>query len=101
MLWRSELCNILATAVRNGYLDLDLALEAMEAAEQVMAGSEFTVSSPATLRLAAESGCSAYDSEYALLARELNVQLVTFDKKLLEAFPTLARPPGSFPESPA
>ena len=95
-LWRSEFCNILATAVRKGVLSLDIAIEAMAAAEEVMTGSEFNVSSIETLKLAAESGCTAYDSEYALLARELNVQLVTFDKKLLREFPGTAILPGDF-----
>lgn len=95
-LWRSEVCNILATAVRTGRLELELAVEAMETAEQVMDGSGFTVSSTETLRLAAESGCTAYDSEYALLAHELNVPLVTLDEKLLKEFPKLAVRPADF-----
>ena len=95
-LWKSEFCNILATAVRNGVLNLELAIDAMEAAEQVMGGFEFAVSSVETLKLAAESGCTAYDSEYMLLARDLEVQLVTFDKKLLREFPEIAVHPGDF-----
>jgi predicted nucleic acid-binding protein len=97
-LWRTEFCNILATAHRNGALNLELAIDAMEAAEQVMGGSEFEISSVETLKLAAESGCTAYDSEYVLLARELDVRLVTFDKKLLRDFPDLAIHPEDFPQ---
>ena len=96
VLWRSEFCNILATAVRHGVLSIELGIEAMEAGEQVMSGSDFRVSSVETLKLSAESGCTAYDSEYALLARELSVQLVTFDKKLLREFPSIAVYPGDF-----
>ena len=95
-LWRSEFCNILATAFRNGVLNLGIAIEAMEAAEQVMGGAEFAVSSVETLKLAAESGCTAYDSEYVLLARELEVQLVTFDKRLLREFSAIAIHPDDF-----
>lgn len=97
-LWRSEFCNILATAFRNGILNLELAIDAMEAAEQVMGGSEFTVSSVETLILAAGSGCTAYDSEYVHLARELEVQLVTFDKRLLREFSEIAIHPDVFLE---
>ena len=95
-LWRSEFCNVLTTAVREGVLNLELAIDAMEAAEQVMGGSEFAVSSIETLKLATGSGCTAYDSEYMLLARELDVKLVTFDKKLLREFPDVAVHPGDF-----
>ena len=95
-LWKSEFCNILATAVRNAYMNLELAIEALEAAEQVMSGSEFDVSAVETLKLAAESGCTAYDSEYAFLAKELDVPLVTFDKKLIREFPGLAVHPSEF-----
>jgi len=95
-LWRSEFCNILATAFRNGVLNLEIAIEAMEAAEQVMGGAEFAVSSVETLKLAAESGCTAYDSEYVLLARELEVRLVTFDKRLLREFSAIAIHPNDF-----
>jgi predicted nucleic acid-binding protein len=100
-LWRSEFCNILATAVRNEVLGLELAIEAMEAAEQVMGGAEFDVSSVETLKVAAESGCTAYDSEYVLLARELEVQLVTLDKRLLREFPGTTVHPDAFLESNA
>lgn len=95
-LWRSELCNVLATAVRNGVMPLELAIDAMETAEQVMSGSEFAVSSVDTLKLAAESGCTAYDAEYALVAKELDVPLLTYDKKLLREFPGLAVHPKEF-----
>ena len=39
------------------------------------------------LRLAAKFGISAYDAQYVLLAQELNVWLVTQDKKLRAAVP--------------
>ena len=42
------------------------------------------------LRLAAESGCSAYDSHYAALAQELDVLLLTHDGEVLGAFPETA-----------
>ena len=94
-LWRSEFCNILVTAVRNNVMSVELAVEAMEAAEQVMSGSEFEVSAVEALKLAAGSGCSGYDSEYALLAMELDVPLVTYDGKLLSRFPEVAVHPDN------
>ena len=54
--------------------------------------------SPAVLRLAAESPCSAYDCEFVALAAELRARLVTFDREILEAFPRVAVSPQRFLE---
>lgn len=94
LLWRSEFTNILATGVRNGWLDLPQALEALETAHEVIGDNQFAVPADEVLQLAAGSGCTGYDSEFALLARELQVRLVTLDRALLEAFPEIAVPLG-------
>jgi predicted nucleic acid-binding protein len=95
-LWKSEFCNILATAIRRKVLNLELAIDAMEVAEKTMAGSEFEVSAVETLKTAAKSGCKAYDSEYVLLATKLNVPLITYDRKLLNRFPEVAIHPNEY-----
>jgi predicted nucleic acid-binding protein len=46
--------------------------------------------------LAVSSGCSAYDAEFVVLARELGVSLVTLDKELLDKFPGTAVSPERF-----
>lgn len=86
LLWRSELRNVLATAMRQGHLGLADALEVMELAAELVAGREFEVESAAVLRLAAGSRCSAYDCEFVALARDLRVTLVTADQQLLAEF---------------
>jgi predicted nucleic acid-binding protein len=91
-LWRSELCNILATGIRNGWMDLSQALEALATAEEVMDGGEFTVPAAEVVKLAADSGCTGYDSEFVLLALQLSARLVTLDRGILEAFPEVAVP---------
>ncbi|HSL17869.1 MAG TPA: type II toxin-antitoxin system VapC family toxin [Methylomirabilota bacterium] len=91
VLWRSELTNVLATGVRTRWFDLDFALQALDAACDVIGDNEFSVPSAPVLELAAETGCTAYDAEFAYLARELSVPLVTLDRQLLRAFPELAR----------
>jgi predicted nucleic acid-binding protein len=90
LLWRSELTNVLATGVRNGWFDLPRVFEALETAEEVIGDNQFAVPADEVLKLAADSGCTGYDCEFALLARELEVRLVTLDRALLEAFPGFA-----------
>jgi predicted nucleic acid-binding protein len=50
------------------------------------------------IELAAGSGCSAYDAEFVVLAKDLGVPLVTTDRELLEKFPETAVTPGRFLE---
>lgn len=90
LLWRSEFRNALATQLRRDRLDLAGALRRLREAEQIFADREFAAPSEAVLRLAAASGCSAYDCEFVAVAMELGVRLVTQDAQVLEAFPRVA-----------
>jgi predicted nucleic acid-binding protein len=90
LLWRSEFCNVLATGVRAGWLDGGQALTALSAALDLMQGSDFSVPVGEVLRLAMASGCTAYDCEFVVLARDLGVKLVTLDQAILKAFPDIA-----------
>lgn len=96
LLWRSELRNVLATFTRQGSLAVATAVELMADAERLMEGDEYAVPSDDVLRAAADSGCSAYDCEFAILARDLAVPLVTSDRRLQRAFPEHARSPEAF-----
>lgn len=89
LLWRSELCNILATGVRNGWVAADQASEALATAEELMEGNDYAVPAAEVLRAAIASGCSAYDAELVVLARDLGVKLVTLDQAILKAFPAI------------
>lgn len=88
--WRSELRSVLGKFMRRGDLTLSDALSVMEDAEYLFWGKEFRVDSGPVLALAHASGCSAYDCEYVHLAQELDVPLVTDDRRLLAAFPGTA-----------
>ena len=57
---------------------------------------EYSVLSTHVLTLAARSGCSAYDCEFVALAQDLEVPLVTSDRQILKAFPTMAVSPSVF-----
>jgi predicted nucleic acid-binding protein len=96
LLWRSEFRNVLVGLVRRRTLAIEDALRMAADAEQWMSGREYAVVSHDVFRLAARSGCSAYDCEFAALAEDLRVPLVTTDRAVLRAFPTLAVSPDAF-----
>lgn len=89
-LWKSEFRNVLAFYLRQRHLSLEDAHAIMQEAELLLQGREYDVSSPRVLDLAAASRCSAYDCEFVALAQDLDVSLVTADKKILTAFPETA-----------
>ena len=96
LLWRSEFRNSLIGLVRAHALQLDDALTMVDEAERWLTGHEYSVLSRQVLTLASRSGCSAYDCEFVALAQDLEVPLVTTDRQILKAFPTIAVSPSTF-----
>ena len=96
LLWRSEFRNSLIGLVRAHALQLDDALAMIDEAERWLTGREYSVLSRQVLTLASRSGCSAYDCEFVALAQDLEVPLVTTDRQVLKAFPTIAVSPSAF-----
>ena len=96
LLWRSEFRNSLIGLVRAHALQLDDALTMIDEAERWLTGREYSVLSRQVLTLASRSGCSAYDCEFVALAQDLEVPLVTTDRQILKAFPTIAISPSAF-----
>jgi predicted nucleic acid-binding protein len=90
LLWRSELCNVLASFLRKRVLTLDVGVQIIQEAQRLMQHKEFEVAPAHVLSLTAESGCSAYDCEFVSLAQNLNIALVTSDKGVLQRFPSTA-----------
>lgn len=86
ILWRSEFRNVLALYMRKDLINLHQAQRIMTDALALMRGREFEPSSQEVLRLAAKSNCSAYDCEFAAVAGDLSVPLITVDKQLLREF---------------
>ena len=95
-LWRSEFRNVLALYVRQEILTLNQSVQIFDTALDLMIGHEYEVTSARVLQLAHESGCSAYDCEFVVLAETLRVLLVTSDAKVLKAFSRLALSPQQF-----
>lgn len=90
MLWRSELRNVLAFYLRQGLLEFDKAYAIQSEAESLLAGREYDVGSLDVLKLAASSGCTAYDCEFVGLAQFLGVRMVTVDRQVLRKFRSTA-----------
>jgi predicted nucleic acid-binding protein len=86
-LWRIEMRNVLATAMRVRKLPLELAVAAFEEAEQLVAEAGFEPTAAESLEVAARGGVSAYDAEFVCVAERLGLQLVTGDRRLARAFP--------------
>ena len=96
LLWRSEFRNVLSIYLRKNILEFSVVLQTTEEAEQLMDTNEFDVNSTQVMSLVSDSSCSAYDCEFVALADDLNVPLVTFDKKILREFPSIAMHPEDF-----
>ena len=90
LLWRSELRNVLAQYLRKNILDLAEIQQIMGEASHLLQGQEYTVTSQHVLNLVAESTCSAYDCEFVALAKDLELPLITTDRKILNQFPNVA-----------
>ena len=90
LLWRSEFRNVLTLYIRQKILTIEQALEIQEDAETLMLDNEFQVTSAQVFALTTTSECSAYDCEFVALAKNLNLKLITQDKKVLREFPDTA-----------
>ena len=95
-LWRSEFRKILALYLCQNLILLEEAEEIMNQAELLLSEKEYEVASSKVLKLACVFNLSAYDCEYVALAQDLNLRLVTSDRKILKAFPGLAVSPADF-----
>ena len=90
LLWRSEFRDMLAKYMQHAGMSLESALLALQAAEEIIGGRDYRVSSEQVLELAKHSKCNAYACEYVVLAQDLDVPLVTADKDILREFPKIA-----------
>lgn len=93
ILWRSEFRSVLSQYLHKNFLNLNETLLIIQQAEALLSGKEYQVSSSQVMKLLGTSNCSAYDCEFVALAQHLNTQLITADKKILNAFPDIAKSP--------
>ncbi len=90
LLWRSEMQNVLALYIRQQTITLSQAIQIMSAAQTLMQTGSYQTTAEKVLTLVATSSCSAYDCEFVALAQDLQIQLVTSDKRILRDFPETA-----------
>ncbi len=86
VLWRSEFRNVLIQSLRHSLLGLNEILIVMDRAEKLMQDRDYQMDSSRVLRLAADSGCSAYDCEFVALAQDLGIPMVSSDRALIAKF---------------
>ena len=87
---RSEMRNILTLYMRHKGMSLSQAGMTMEKAEAIWRNREFAVPSNDVLGLTCHHKITAYDAEFVVLAQQLAVPFVTFDKLVRKAFPNVA-----------
>lgn len=95
-IWRSELLNVLTTSVRADVLTLEQAHETWHVALTIFGNSEIEPEGDDVLDQAAERNLSAYDAQFVVAASDLDVPLVTSDRRLLAACTDLAMNPEQF-----
>jgi predicted nucleic acid-binding protein len=89
-LWKHEFLNVLATFGRQGGANLDELTKIWWQATSFFIRREQEPDMELALRLAYEKELSAYDAQFAAVAIESGVRLVTEDQQLLRAFPDIA-----------
>jgi predicted nucleic acid-binding protein len=94
-LWEAELANVVWMAVRSGILPPDEASKRLDLAARLGIHSvpSRTLWQGALFR-SVESGVAVYDTLFIELAGRERLPLATFDRRMLNAFPDIAKRPG-------
>ncbi|MDA0336433.1 MAG: type II toxin-antitoxin system VapC family toxin [bacterium] len=95
-LWRHEFLNVLVTCVRGNVIEVQQAEDLLRTALGLLVRAEREVDGGAVLVLAVEHKISAYDAQYIALARRLETQCITEDRRLARTFPETAISMASF-----
>lgn len=96
LLWKSEFRSVVLLYLRKNLINFSEAIHITAKAENQMKEREFHVNSIQVFTQAEKSDCSAYDCEFISLAEDLDIKLVTLDKKVLNSFPERAKHPIDF-----
>jgi predicted nucleic acid-binding protein len=93
--WEAELANVVWMAARSGVITREQGTSKLVLARRlgIRSISSRTLWHGALSR-ALDSGVAVYDTLFVELADREGIQLVTFDDKVLKAFPKIAKRPG-------
>jgi predicted nucleic acid-binding protein len=89
-----ELLNVLVTYERKSLLADRQIMMIVEEALELIGDSLFELPPERVLAVARRTGLSGYDSQFVALAEDLDVELVTWDRQIIERCPTVARTPA-------
>ena len=95
-IWRSEFLNVLTTSVRVNVLTLQQAHDTWDIALTIFGQNEVEPDGADVLEEAARHGLSAYDAQFVVAALDLDVPLVTSDRRVLAACVGIAVSPDEF-----
>lgn len=101
IIWRSEFLQLLAYHVRKAVLTPRQANLVAQEAESLMLGNQYLIPAAAIFTCTEKHDCTAYAAEYAALAEEMSVPLVTLDKGYMRQFPLVALGADQFITQPA
>jgi predicted nucleic acid-binding protein len=91
-----ELASVFAQLVRQQAISLDTGVAGLESSASLVRRDEQDPPAARVLEIAAKLGVSAYDASYLAVAEALGTPLVTEDRRLLRAAPSITRSLGSF-----
>jgi predicted nucleic acid-binding protein len=91
--WRVEFLNVLSTYCRTARLAIAQAVAILDRAVQLVRDMPSGPDAARVLEMSVTTGCSGYDCLFVALAEMSALPLVTFDQKLLKAFPATAITP--------
>jgi predicted nucleic acid-binding protein len=89
-----ELLNVLVTYERKSLLADRQIMVIVEEALELIGDSLYELPPERVLAVARRTGLSGYDSQFVALAEDLDVELVTWDRQMIERCPTVARKPA-------
>ena len=87
ILWRHEFLNVLANAGKFRKTDFAVLAHLWTDAQRLLSHAEHDVDMLQALQLAVLNQKSAYDAHYVALAADLDVPLITEDRRLRQSFP--------------
>ena len=89
-LWRSEYLSVLTASVRADVLGREQALTAWATGIRLFGRAEHNPDGVLVLAAALTYGISAYDAHFVVVAKDLNVRLVTGDRAMQKACGSIA-----------